>query len=109
MKKIGGITFHASHNYGSCLQAYALQEYIKDKFQDYEYKIINFRTKKQKEIYCKPLCTKSIFGFLVKLFYLKSLNLKYKKLIHLVEAISEGIAKSILKVMDIDLFNIIKI
>ena len=79
MKKIGGITFHASHNYGSCLQAYALQEYINDNFQDYEYKIINFRTKKQKEIYCKPLRTKSIFGFLVKLFYLKSLDLKYKK------------------------------
>lgn len=28
MKKIGTITFHASYNHGSCLQAYALQKYI---------------------------------------------------------------------------------
>lgn len=52
MKKILTITFHASHNYGSCLQAYALQEYIK-KIEKYEcdYKIINLRTDVQKEMY----------------------------------------------------------
>ena len=27
-KKVGIITFHASHNYGSMLQAYALQETV---------------------------------------------------------------------------------
>lgn len=28
MKKVGIITFHASHNYGSMLQAYALQQTV---------------------------------------------------------------------------------
>lgn len=51
MKKIGCITFHASHNYGSVLQAYALQEFVKQNFENIEYKIINLRTKRQKGIY----------------------------------------------------------
>ena len=28
MLKIGILTFHGSHNYGSMLQAYALQQYL---------------------------------------------------------------------------------
>lgn len=52
MKKIATITFHASYNYGSNLQAYALQEYIKKIGKNkYEYQIINLRTVRQKEIY----------------------------------------------------------
>ena len=51
MKKISTITFHSSYNYGSCLQAYALQEYIKKLDNDCEYKIINLRTEIQKEMY----------------------------------------------------------
>lgn len=46
MKKVGIITFHASHNYGSMLQAYALQQVIIGMGFDCE--IINFRTKRQK-------------------------------------------------------------
>lgn len=49
MKKIGIITFHASHNYGSMLQAYALQQTICD--MDYDCEIINFRQPKQKRLY----------------------------------------------------------
>lgn len=30
MKKVGTITFHAAHNYGSVLQAYALKKVIND-------------------------------------------------------------------------------
>ena len=41
MKKIGVITFHASYNYGSNLQAYALQEYVK-KICDFECEYIAF-------------------------------------------------------------------
>lgn len=63
MKKVGCITFHASHNYGSVLQAYALQEFVKNNFKDIEYKIINLRTQRQKDIY-------SVFP--------KSASLKYK-------------------------------
>ena len=45
MKKIATITFHGAHNYGSNLQAYALQEYIKKiAGNDYSYEILNLRT-----------------------------------------------------------------
>ena len=52
MKKIGTITFHGAHNYGSNLQAYALQQFIKTNFKDeFEYNIINFRTEEQMKLY----------------------------------------------------------
>lgn len=47
--KIGNITFHSPHNYGSMLQAYALQQTIRRMGHDYE--IINFRSKKQRDFY----------------------------------------------------------
>ena len=52
MKKISTITFHSSYNYGSNLQAYALQEYVK-KLCNYDcnYSIINYRKKEQKDMY----------------------------------------------------------
>lgn len=49
MKKVGIITFHASHNYGSMLQAYALQQVILN--MGYQCEIINFRTEGQKHFY----------------------------------------------------------
>lgn len=52
MKKVGIITFHASHNYGSMLQAYALQQIILG--MGYDCEIINFRSIAQKEQY-KPI------------------------------------------------------
>lgn len=51
--KIGIITFHASFNYGSMLQAYALQTFLERNGHDVE--IINFRTAKQKSMYPKPI------------------------------------------------------
>ena len=50
MKKIGTITFHSSYNYGSSLQAYALQETVK-KICNCKYEIINLRIDKQKDMY----------------------------------------------------------
>lgn len=50
--KIGIITFHASHNYGSMLQAYSLQTYLLQ--QGHEVSIINFRSDRQKKMYRKP-------------------------------------------------------
>ena len=50
MKKIYTITFHASHNCGSCLQAYALQEFVKTLSNNCEYKIINLRKPVQDEM-----------------------------------------------------------
>lgn len=49
MKRVGIITFHASHNYGSMLQAYALQQTVIG--LGCECEIINLRTKLQKRIY----------------------------------------------------------
>lgn len=50
--KIGILTFHASHNYGSMLLAYALQTFLQR--QGHEVKIINYRTFAQKALYPKP-------------------------------------------------------
>lgn len=47
--KIGIITFHAAHNFGSMLQAYALQEYLKK--EEHEVYIINFQPNSQKALY----------------------------------------------------------
>lgn len=75
MKKIAAITFHASCNYGSNLQAFALQEYIK-KICDNKckYKIINLRSCSQKKVYELPFgkfdiksIIKTIFLFNVRM------------------------------------------
>jgi hypothetical protein len=49
MKKIGIITFHRSHNCGSILQSYAMQETLKKYGNQPEF--IDFATKGQKELY----------------------------------------------------------
>jgi hypothetical protein len=55
IKKVGIITFHASHNCGSILQAYSLQKILHNRF-NMESEIINFSNRKQQEmysVYCK--------------------------------------------------------
>lgn len=53
--KIGGLTFHSAYNFGSNLQAYALQQYINKLAKEYnipiDYSIINLRTRAQDKIY----------------------------------------------------------
>lgn len=80
--KIGIITFHAAHNYGSMLQAYALQTYLER--QGHKVEIINFRTPKQKSIYAKPLSwedmphiKQSIKRLLLDPYSIKDLNKKW--------------------------------
>lgn len=63
MKKVGIITFHASHNYGSMLQAYALQQTILR--IGHNCKIINLRTKKQRKFY-RPLVFSSVWQDRIK-------------------------------------------
>lgn len=77
MKKIATITFHAPHNYGSNLQAYALQEYVKKiAGNEYSYEIINLRTDKQKEQYSiynrNSLGAKIVRTFFLKDYYKKA-------------------------------------
>lgn len=57
-RKVGIITFHASHNYGSMLQAYALQQVVLGMGHDCE--IINFRTARQREFY-RPMFIRGTF------------------------------------------------
>ena len=52
IKRIGILTFHAAHNYGSMLQAYALQTYLCR--QGYEVVVINNRCFSQKYFYSNP-------------------------------------------------------
>ena len=47
--RIGILTFHGSHNYGSVLQAYALSTWLKD--AGHETEIINLRNAAQKRAY----------------------------------------------------------
>ena len=56
--RVGIITFHASHNYGSVLQAYALQQTVMS--LGHECEIINFRTQRQIDFY-KPFYCQNIF------------------------------------------------
>ena len=55
MKKIATLTFHSAYNYGSVLQAYALQEFclkiLKEHDEKCDYKVINLRLPSQKEQY----------------------------------------------------------
>lgn len=53
MAKIGILTFHAAHNYGSMLQTYALQRVLAS--MGHEVKIINLRTLSQNFMYIHPL------------------------------------------------------
>ena len=50
---IGIITFHAAHNYGSMLQAYAMQTFLER--QGHHVEIVNFRPLSQKKGYPKPI------------------------------------------------------
>lgn len=83
MKKIATITFHASYNYGSLLQAYALQQYISSICnQECEYKIINLRTGKQREMYKTFFEKKGTFNKVKSkiFFYYKKPLLRKKEL-----------------------------
>lgn len=63
MKTVGIITFHAAHNYGSNLQAYALQRTIENMGEVCE--IINFRTERQRDQY-RPLTKRKGLKYLFK-------------------------------------------
>ena len=79
--RIGVITFHASHNYGSMLQAWALQTYLEKSGHSVE--IINFRSRIQRSIYHKPIsiCRGDVALASIKRILLFSQSIKplYKK------------------------------
>ena len=57
------LTFHGSHNYGSMLQAYALQQVMTEVFGDNE--IINFRSRRQKRM-MRVISLRSSIGPILK-------------------------------------------
>lgn len=83
--KIGNITFSGAHNYGSVLQAYALQTFIKrivtEHGENCEYQILNFRTPFQKALYSQPQpnSAKSFFKWLMYMPYRSKLNTQHMK------------------------------
>ncbi len=79
MKKIGIITFHASHNCGSIMQTYALQTVLNKK-AGYETEIINFSSKGQQELYAIENKKKSLKN-LIKYIVLTPVR-KQLKVIH---------------------------
>lgn len=64
--KVGILTFHASHNYGSMLQAYALQHSLTK--LGVENEIINFRSDIQKSLIKPPLNIRHPRSSLYKIF-----------------------------------------
>lgn len=80
MKTSATITFHASHNYGSSLQTYALQKTIQNLGLKNE--IINFRTDRQKDMYSvltKRKGVKYALKNLTHILYYKPLCKKHEK------------------------------
>lgn len=86
-KKQGILTFHAAYNYGSCLQAYALQTFLNKNNNEFE--IINYRPYNQHGMYSlinlryfnKGVLVKNIYNIL----HFKKIierNKKYDEFIH---------------------------
>lgn len=76
--KTATITFHSSHNYGSMLQAYALQQTLKH--LGYDNEIINLRTERQKKFYSNTIPDIGIKSLIKKLLFYphrKAINQKY--------------------------------
>ncbi len=80
MKKVGIITFHASHNYGSMLQAYALQQVILG--MGYDCEIINFRSIAQKKMYKPIFMVGTLYArcvrFIIQSMYVLGILKKYR-------------------------------
>ncbi len=79
-KRTATVTFHGAHNYGSVLQAYALQQVIRQ--LGYTNDIINLRTARQKDLYTvftKRKGIKYILKNLIHAWYYRPLKRKYDK------------------------------
>lgn len=86
MKSIATITFHHAHNFGSMLQTYALQEFIlhigRECNEEIKYKIIDFHTPNQKELYAvfkRGWNVKSLVKNLIALRHARQLYIKHQQ------------------------------
>lgn len=74
-KKIGILTFHASHNCGSMMQAYAMQNLLLE--LGYENEIIDFQNKGQRDMYAvihKKLTVKNLLRNFVTMLHFKKIS-----------------------------------
>lgn len=81
MKKIRTITFHHAYNFGSVLQAYALQEFVRS-MAEVDYQIINFYTDFQEKLYgvLNPFdCCKNMVKNAIALPYVRQLRERHEK------------------------------
>ena len=86
MKKVAVVTFHRAHNFGSVLQTYALQEYVKKLGKkveiDIEYLVIDFYTEEQEElykVYKSGLSVKNLIKNAFAFKNAKALQIKHQK------------------------------
>ncbi|MBD1427780.1 polysaccharide pyruvyl transferase family protein [Sphingobacterium arenae] len=78
-KMVGIMTFHASHNNGSMLQAYAFQKVLKDKF-NLPNEIIDFSNHNQQRMYSIlyfPRTIKQVARIALNLLYYQKLKKRY--------------------------------
>lgn len=54
--KVGIVTFHAAHNFGAALQAYALCKWINDNINGVEAELIDFQPQEMKKLYSINPC-----------------------------------------------------
>ena len=74
-KKIGIMTFHASNNSGSMLQAYALQHFFRERYK-IDTEIIDYSNEVQQRMYsilCKPKTFKDLLRDILYLSHYKSI------------------------------------
>lgn len=91
-RKVGIMTFHAAHNYGSSLQSYALQKFVSRMGAQCE--IINFRTEVQKDQY-RPLTKRKGMKYVLKnLYFLLNYRTRKAKYNIFEQFISEKLVKS---------------
>lgn len=86
MRTISTITFHKAHNFGSALQAYALQYFItklhEERNIEFKYQLINYHTKFQEDLYSvfkSKINAKNVVKNILALRYWKQLKRKYNK------------------------------
>lgn len=75
--RIGVVSFHASHNYGSVLQAFSFEHFLKINLKNDSIETINFRTERQKKLYDFSFKNRSWKVKLLNLFYYRTLKTKY--------------------------------
>lgn len=85
-KKIGILTFHRAYNFGSALQAYALNHYLNS--CGFDAKTIDFVPSRQKSIYSTPKISFSLHSLALWLMYKinkKNTLVRYDKFNHFVK------------------------